>query len=64
MGYLLVYLILSFDWNTGDISTVKVFIDRISDYLDLPDLLEDGRQLRGKRGYVYRADGHAMLYPM
>lgn len=31
---------------------MKVFVDRISDYLDLPDLLEKGRKLRGKCGYV------------
>lgn len=31
---------------------MKVFLDRISDYLDLPDLLEEGRRLRGKRAYV------------
>ena len=31
---------------------VKIFLDRISDYLDLPDLLEDGRRLRGKTGYI------------
>lgn len=31
---------------------MKIFLDRISDYLDLPDLLEEGRKLRGKRGYV------------
>jgi multimeric flavodoxin WrbA len=31
---------------------MKVFVDRISDYLDLPDLLEKGRKLRGKNGYV------------
>lgn len=31
---------------------VKVFLDRICDYLDLPDLLEDGRRLRGKSGYI------------
>jgi len=31
---------------------MKIFIDRISDYLDLPDLLEKGRLLRGKKGYV------------
>lgn len=31
---------------------MKVFLDRISDFLDLPDLLEDGRRLRGKRAYV------------
>ena len=31
---------------------MKVFLDRISDYLDLPDLLDKGRQLRGKTGFV------------
>jgi len=31
---------------------MKVFIDRISDYLGLPDLLEKGRDLRRKKGYV------------
>ena len=31
---------------------MKIFIDRISDYLDLPDLLDKGRRLRGKKGYV------------
>ncbi len=31
---------------------MKIFIDRISDYLGLPDLLEKGRQLRGKKGFV------------
>ncbi len=31
---------------------MKVFLDRISDFLDLPDLLEQGRRLRGKTGYV------------
>jgi multimeric flavodoxin WrbA len=31
---------------------MKIFLDRISDYLDLPDLLEKGRRLRGKRAYV------------
>jgi multimeric flavodoxin WrbA len=31
---------------------MKVFLDRISDFLDLPDLLEAGRRLRGKRAYV------------
>ena len=28
---------------------MKIFLDRISDYLELPDLLCDGRRLRGKR---------------
>jgi multimeric flavodoxin WrbA len=31
---------------------MKVFFDRISDFLDLPDLIDEGRQLRGKRAYV------------
>jgi multimeric flavodoxin WrbA len=31
---------------------MKVFLDRISDFLDLPDLLNEGRRLRGKRAYV------------
>ncbi len=31
---------------------MKVFLDRISDYLDLPDLLSEGRRLRGKLAYV------------
>jgi multimeric flavodoxin WrbA len=31
---------------------MKVFIDRISDFLELPDLLSEGRRLRGKTAYV------------
>ena len=31
---------------------MKIFIDRFSDLLDLPDLLDKGRQLRGKTGFV------------
>ena len=31
---------------------MKVFLDRISDFLELPDLLNEGRRLRGKRAYV------------
>ncbi len=31
---------------------MKVFLDRISDFLELPDLLSEGRRLRGKTGYV------------
>jgi multimeric flavodoxin WrbA len=31
---------------------MKTFLDRISDFLDLPDLLDEGRRLRGKRAYV------------
>ena len=32
--------------------TMKVYLDRISDYLELPDLLPEGRRLRGKNAYV------------
>ncbi len=31
---------------------MKIFLDRISDFLTVPDLLEQGRRLRGKTGYV------------
>ena len=31
---------------------MKVFLDRVSDYLELPDLLSEGRRLRGKQAYV------------
>jgi multimeric flavodoxin WrbA len=31
---------------------MKVFLDRLSDLLDLPDLLAEGRRLRGKNAYV------------
>jgi len=31
---------------------MKIFLDRISDFLELPDLLADGRRLRGKNAYV------------
>ncbi len=31
---------------------MKVFMDRITDYLDIPGLLESGRRLRGKDAYV------------
>lgn len=33
-------------------SPMKMFLDRISDYLDLPDLLSEGRRLRGKLAYI------------
>ncbi len=32
--------------------TMKTFLDRISDLLDVPDLLNLGRQLKGKKAYV------------
>jgi multimeric flavodoxin WrbA len=31
---------------------MKVFLDRVSDLLELPDLLSEGRRLRGKKAYV------------
>jgi multimeric flavodoxin WrbA len=31
---------------------MKVFLDRLSDLLELPDLLETGRRLRGKTAYI------------
>lgn len=31
---------------------MKIFLDRISDFLDLPDLLAEGRRLRGKNAYI------------
>ena len=33
-------------------AAMKRFLDRLSDYLDLPDLLAEGRRLRGKRAYI------------
>jgi multimeric flavodoxin WrbA len=31
---------------------MKVFLDRIADFLDLPDLQDQGRSLRGKTAYI------------
>jgi multimeric flavodoxin WrbA len=31
---------------------VKVFLDRITDFLDIPELVEEGRRLRGKTGHI------------
>src|SRR5450755_227777 len=31
---------------------MKVFLDRISDFLELPDLLPKGRRLRGKNAFI------------
>jgi multimeric flavodoxin WrbA len=31
---------------------MKVFLDRLSDLLELPDLLSEGRRLRGKNAYI------------
>jgi multimeric flavodoxin WrbA len=38
-------------WYTVS-SPMKVFLDRITDFLDLPELMDEGRRLRGKTGYV------------
>mgnify|MGYP000559472720 CR=1 FL=1 len=38
--------------------TMKTFLDRISDLLDLPKLLDLGRQLRGKKAYVLCTSVH------
>ncbi|MDT8399620.1 MAG: NAD(P)H-dependent oxidoreductase [Pseudomonadales bacterium] len=45
---------------------MKIFLDRLTDYLDLPDLCDKGRLLRSKTGFVIctsnleRADGSFM----
>jgi multimeric flavodoxin WrbA len=31
---------------------MKVFLDRLTDFLELPDLLSEGRRLRGKNAFV------------
>ena len=31
---------------------MKVFLDRLSDFLELPDLLNEGRRLRDKQAYI------------
>lgn len=33
-------------------AAMKIFLDRLSDYLDLADLLVEGRKLRGKTAFV------------
>jgi multimeric flavodoxin WrbA len=42
---------------------MKVFLDRISDFLELPDLLAEGRRLRGKTGYVVCTSASAEAAP-
>ncbi|MDR2213527.1 MAG: flavodoxin family protein [Pseudomonadales bacterium] len=51
LGYEQIILASPVYWYAAS-PPMKIFLDRISDYLDLPDLLEKGRKLRGKRGYV------------
>lgn len=33
-------------------AAMKMFLDRLSDYLDIPELLTVGRRMRGKRAYI------------
>jgi multimeric flavodoxin WrbA len=42
---------------------MKTFIDRLSDLLDLPDLRQKGRQLRGKRALVVATSGIDEISP-
>jgi multimeric flavodoxin WrbA len=42
---------------------MKVFLDRLNDFLDLPDFRPKGRRLRGKLGYVVATSGIAELSP-
>jgi multimeric flavodoxin WrbA len=42
---------------------MKVFLDRINDFLTLPQLRPKGRQLRGKRAYVVATSGIDELSP-
>lgn len=44
-------------------AAMKIFLDRISDFLDLPDLLADGRRLRGKNAYVVCTSASAEAAP-
>jgi multimeric flavodoxin WrbA len=44
-------------------AAMKVFLDRISDFLELPDLLADGRRLRGKSAYVVCTSASAEAAP-
>jgi multimeric flavodoxin WrbA len=42
---------------------MKVFLDRFSDFLDVPELRPKGRRLRGKRGYVVATSGTVEISP-
>ena len=42
---------------------MKTFIDRLTDLLELPDLREKGRQLRGKRAFVVATSGVDAIAP-
>jgi len=40
---------------------MKIFLDRLSDLLTFPDLLDMGRELRGKNGYIVSTSTHHEL---
>lgn len=42
---------------------MKSFIDRLTDLLEIPDLREKGRQLRGKRAFVVATSGIDEISP-
>jgi multimeric flavodoxin WrbA len=42
---------------------MKVLLDRLNDFLDLPDLRPKGRRLRGKRAYVVATSGTVEISP-
>jgi multimeric flavodoxin WrbA len=43
---------------------MKAFLDRISDLLIFPELLDMGRQLRGKTGHIVTTSVHKELSPL
>lgn len=49
-------------WYAVD-AGMKVFLDRISDFLELPDLQAEGRRLRGKTAYVVCTSASAEAAP-
>jgi multimeric flavodoxin WrbA len=42
---------------------MKIFLDRITDFLTLPELRPKGRRLRGKRAYVVTTSGSDEISP-
>ena len=49
-------------WYAVD-AGMKAFLDRISDFLELPDLVAEGRRLRGKTAYVVCTSASAEAAP-
>jgi multimeric flavodoxin WrbA len=43
---------------------MKIFLDRISDFLELPDLLPKGRRLRGKNAFIVCTSASAEASPL